>query len=257
MDNEMLTGFLAGQADGNSGGGGMWGNGSWIFAFLIIALIFGGGGWGYGGGFGGGALSVDSAVQRGFDNQSVINKLNGLENGLASLGYDQLGQMNGINTNLAAGFAGVNNAVCTLGYQNADLIHGVQIAAMQNQNALQTQLSQCCCDNKALLADMKYQLATNTCAINTNAANNTRDLIDNANANTRAILDKLCQQEIAAKDARIAEQAQRINSLELAASQAAQNTYLVNTLRPNPVPSFNVPAPWQYSGCGCNSGCGC
>ena len=48
---------------------------------------------------------------------------------------------------MSAGFAGVDNSICTLGYQNAALINGLgqtvqngfntqNIAAMQNQNAL-------------------------------------------------------------------------------------------------------------------------
>ena len=108
-------------------------------------------------------------------------------------------------------------------------------------------------------ADVGYRMATDTCAINTNAANNTRDIIDAMNSGFRGISDRLTAQEIAAKDAQIAAQTQKIFGLELAASQQAQNQYLVSQLGYKaPVPAFNVPAPWQYGNYGCNSGCsGC
>lgn len=76
---------------------------------------------------------------------------------------------------------------------------------------------------------------------------------------TEHVRQKNAVQEIAAKDAQIAAQTQRIFGLELAASQQAQNQYLVSQLGCKaPVPAFNVPAPWQYGNYGCNSGCsGC
>jgi len=105
-------------------------------------------------------------------------------------------------------------------------------------------------------ADVGYRMATDTCAINTNAANNTRDIIDAMNSGFRGISDRMTAQEIATKDAQIAAQAQKIFGLELAASQQAQNQYLVSQLGCKaPVPAFNVPAPWQYGNYGC-SDCG-
>ena len=65
-DDSMALGYALGQ-DSNNGGGndGMWGgNGSWIFAFLIIALIFGGNGWGNWGGNGGNGAGYQGAVTR-------------------------------------------------------------------------------------------------------------------------------------------------------------------------------------------------
>lgn len=263
MSDDFMSGFLAGQSDSNNGG--FFGN-EGLWAVIILAIIFG---WGRNGSFGGGSCGgdgmpyvinaggwggsggFDAAVQRGFDNSAVITKLNGIENGLCSLGYDQLAQMNGINANIAAGFAGVNNAICTLGYQAADLAHGTNLALMQGftgvqagQTALSTQLAQCCCDNKAMLADLKYTMA-----------NQTRDIMDGQAAGFRAVLDDLCKLRIEQKDDKIASMAQYINKLELAASQSAQNDYIVDRLTPKaPIAAFTVPAPWQYGSCN-NQGC--
>ena len=98
-------------------------------------------------------------------------------------------------------------------------------------------------------------MATDTCALQTSMANNTRDIIDSQNAGTRAILDYLCQEKIS--DLQSENQ-----SLRLAASQQAQNNYLVSQLRPCPTPAYITCNPWAsqvpYGGCGVyNAGCGC
>lgn len=260
--DDFATGFIAGQDNGGNGNGGFWG-GEGLWAVIILAIIFGWGrnglgGFG-GGGDGGGGLYVNAGgnchcatpadIQRGFDNQSVINKLNGLENGLASLGYDQLGQMNGINANLAAGFAGVNNAICTLGYQNAQLINGVNTSIMQQTNtitagqtALSSQLASCCCD-------AQYRDATNTNA-----------LMQSAHADTDRIIARIDQMESARQAEKIEALRAENQSLRFAASQAAQNCYLVDAITdrvaPTPRPSYSVPAPYPYSQ-QANRCCGC
>lgn len=268
----LLGNMMAKNGNGNGDGfGGGWG--AWWVIIILFALF----GWGNEGNglFGGrrnngggsgvgytvpfGASFTDAAVQRGFDNQGVMNKLNGIENGLCSLGYQQLAQINGINTNVAAGFAGVNNAVCNLGYQNAQLINGLEntvqngfnttnVAMMQNQNALQAQIAQCCCDQRAATADLKYTIATEDCATRNLIQNSTRDIVEGQNASTRAILDYLCQEKIA--DLQSENQ-----TLKFAASQQAQNAYLVNQLRPAPAPAYVVPNPFAAYGNGYGYGC--
>lgn len=316
-------------AYGNGGGMGGW-NSDWV-ALAILALIFGDG-WGMGGmggmgmflpfmfmnggfGFGGNSNgcgcndnnnAIQAAVQRGFDNQTVVSKLDGINSGICSLGYDQLAQMNNLGMTVANGFHGVDNAVCTLGYQtqqgfNQATIANMQgnfalqnaindntVAGMQNTNALQAQLSQCCCDNRVGQMQIQNQMAADTCAITNQANTNTRDIIDSQNAGFRAILDKMCQQELAAKDATIAAQNQRIFGLELAASQATQNSVLMASMDANkaeilrktgaecPTAAYIVQPPqpvtfptnccggvnyagYGNNGCGCgnNNGCGC
>ena len=213
--------------DGLFGGCGIAG----LFALFLIYACMGWGGFGgFGmggmmnpwmmGGFGGyGNYATAADVQRGFDNQAVINKLNGLENGLASLGYDQLAQMNGINTNVMQGFHGVDNAVCTLGYQNAQLINGMQADMMRGFGDIGHQISDCCCESQRLMergfCDAQYRDATNTSAI-----------IQNAHNDTDRIIAKLdCMETNHLQELLAAERAKN-QRLEFAASQNAQTAQI-------------------------------
>lgn len=244
-NNDFITGMLAGQSDNDGFGGG-----GWLGAVIILAIIFGWGNGGYGFGGGGGqnvrdmyTLNSDFAtLQRqlsdGFASQE--RRTDSIINGLSNVGYTQQTLANNTNTALLQGF-----------------------------NAQQAQLADCCCKTQSgiqgintniasALADVKYTMATDTCALKTQMNTNTRDIIDSQNAGFRAILDDLCKLRIEQKDDKIAAQAQRISALELAASQAAQNNYIIDRLSPKPpVAAFNVPAPWQYGGCGCNQNTCC
>lgn len=106
----------------------------------------------------------------------------------------------------------------------------------------------------AAIAQVRYDMAQQACDTRNTVQNSTRDLIDNQNQNARAILDALTAQRIEAKDAKIAEQNQQIFAAQLAASQAAQNQYLVQTLRPCPSPAYITCNPWSsqaaYGSCG-------
>lgn len=306
-------------ACGNMGGGmGGWGN-DWI-ALAILALIFGDG-WGMGGmggmgmflpfmmmnggwgGFGGNgcggncnANAIEASIQRGFDNQGVMNKLNGIEQGVCNLGYENLAQMNSLGMAVSNGFHGVDNAICTLGYQTQQGFNQATIANLQGQNALQAQLCSmsaqnqaCCCETQRLVergfADTNYNLATNTCNVLNTMNNNTRDIIESNNAGTRAILDYLCQKENA--DLRAENQNLRLEKSQtaqnafIAANQSAQTAELIRRLGADcPQPAYVVQPPqpvtfptnccggvnfaaygngYNNGGCGCgnNSGCGC
>lgn len=168
-----------------------------------------------------------------------------------------------ISDSVNLGFANLNSTICNQQYDTANMINAMNvanlqtanaqnIAALQNQNALQTQIAQCCCENREGQSQIRYDMATNTCAINNTIQNVTRDIIDSQNAGTRAILDYLCQEKISDLQA-------ENQTLRFAASQQAQNTYLVNQLRPFPVAAYQVPNPFvgNFNSCGCNSGCGC
>lgn len=95
-------------------------------------------------------------------------------------------------------------------------------------------------------------MATNTCALQNTINTSTRDIIDSQNAGTRAILDYLCQDKIASLTA-------ENQTLRFAASQSAQNAFLINALNPAPVPSYTVPNPYTgaYGYGAFNNGCGC
>lgn len=227
------------------GNGGMFG-GDW-FAWIIILLLFGGR---WGNGYGESSCCAPATcadLQRGFDNQGVMNKLNGLENGLCSLGYDQLREMNGINTNvLQTGF----------GIQNA--IQQSTVSGMQNTNAIQSQLASCCCDIEKGQLQLSNSMERGFCNLGNTIQSTTRDVIDNQNANYRALTDQLTAFRMEDKDNQIRALENQVNALNLAVSQRNQNDYLVNTLRPCPVPSYITCNPWAgsgYGGCGTFGGC--
>ena len=242
---------LVASVDGGNGNG-MFGNDSWIGLIIILALLSGN--FGGFGGFGGGNSGVANEVQRGFDNQSVLNKLNGLENGLCDGFYSQnttmLQGFNGLQQTAMNGFHGVDNAICNLGYN-----------VQSGFNGLSAQLAQCCCDNRAAIADVKYQMATDTC-----------DIKHAINDSTRNILDFLVNDKIATLQA-------ENQNLKLAASQANQNAVLTAAIDAKtaeiirrtgndcPIPAYVVQPPaqvtfptnccGQFNGYGNYGGCGC
>jgi hypothetical protein len=236
-DNTVMTMPVTPAYQGGGYGNSMWG-GDWA-SWIILFLIFGMFGWGNGG-FGGNGGTNGPGFQ-GWATRADINEgfaLNGLQNG-----------QNSIRDAVSNGFHGVDNAVCTLGYQT-----------QQGFNALGAQMAQCCCDTQRAIDGVNYNMATQACDTRNTIQNSTRDIIDNANANSRAILDFLTQDKITTLQA-------ENQSLKLAASQANQNSYLTATLdaqtnelirriNPMPIPAYQVPNP--YAGCGCNPcGCGC
>ena len=232
---------LVANIDGNCNNNG-WGNdGGWLWFIVVIFAIFGWGGngfgWGGNNGRDGYPCATQADVRAAVDQQTLISKLDQQTYGLASSTYD-------INNTLMNGFHGVDNAVCTLGYQT-----------QQGFNTLGHQISDCCCTRQRAIDGVNYNLATQSNAIQNAMCNNTRDIIENQNCNTRSILDFLVQDKISALQA-------ENQNLKLQASQAAQNQFLVNELRPCAKPAYITCNPYTASygfgynnGCGCNNGC--
>lgn len=253
-DGTMLTMPVAPANTGNGNGFGWGGDGAWwIVLFLIFAAF---GGWGNGFGFGGNGNGVMDGYVLTSDFANVERKIDSVNQGLCDGFYQQAQLVNGTNMAMANGFA------------QAELSRSNQQAAlMQQLNAMQMQNQECCCENRAAIAQVRYDMATQACDTRNTVQNTTRDIIDAMNCGFRSIDQRLTAQEIAAKDAKIAEQNQRLFAADLAASQSAQTLDMRNYVsaqfayyNPRPVPSFSVPAPYQYTGCGnqynCN-GCGC
>ena len=240
---------LVANIDGNGNNNGWGADGSWLWFLIVVFAIFGG--WGNGfGGFGGTNGGVGSEIQRGFDNQAVVSKLDGITNGLCDGFYAVQNGMNGINTNILQTGFGIQQAI------NADTV-----ANMQNTNALQSQLANCCCETREAIQGVNYNMATNTCALQNTMNNNTRDIIDSQNAGFRSILDYLCQDKIATltaenNDLRRAASQDRQNAL-LTSAMSAQTNQIINAVNPAPIPAYTVPNPNAYYGCGCNTGCNC
>lgn len=240
---------------GNNGRGFGWGgDGAWWV--LILFLFAFGGGWGNGGY---GNNGVGAEMQRGFDQQATSA-------GIASL-QAQVGN----------GFADAAVARCNAQTSLLQAMNANQNATNQGMNTLAMSLQQCCCDNRAGIADLKYTIATENCADRQAISDGLRDLMAQNTANTNAIvqsqnqgfqgvLDKLCQLEIDGLKSANEQLRTQLNMANLAASQTAQTAQLIQDnnaqtanllqrLNPNPVPAYMVQNP---NCCGAvNFGCGC
>ena len=240
----------------NSGFGGFGGDGAWwiIILFLFVFCGWGNNGWGNNGNSGAAdnyVLASDFAtLQRQIDSAASTIERKGdiTQQGICDGFY-------AMNTTLLNGFAGANQNMNS-GFQNAELSRcNQQAALMQQLNAMQMQAADCCCENRAAIAQVRYDMATQACDTRNTVQNTTRDIIDAMNCGFRSIDQRLTAQELAAKDAKIAEQNQQLFGYQLAASQAAQNNYLVSTLRPSPSPAYVVANPYCCNS-GYNYGCG-
>lgn len=225
-ENGMGTTMLV-QPSGYSGGGmgNLFGGDMSIIVLFFLFMLCGGWGGNFGGGFGGGDLypwmNNSNQMANGFQNQMMNDNITGIQNGL-----------NGITAQLS------NNQMADL-----ERSFAAQTANTAGMTALQSQMAQCCCDNRLA-----------TCQ--------TQNIVQNEGAATRlaiqqqtqAILDKMCQQEIDALKDKNLELQNRVNMLNLSASQTAQtaaliadNTaqtqYIVNRVAPYPIPSYTVANP--------------
>ena len=235
----MMTMPVA-PANNYGGGMGMWGD-NWIW--IIVLFLFGWGRNGFGNGNGGGVM--DGYVLTS-DFANIERKLDAVNNGICDSTF-------ALNNAITGGFATTTQALNS-GFQTAELSRANQQAAlMQQLNAMQMQAANCCCENRAAIAQVRYDMAAQACDTRNTVQNATRDIIDANNQNSRAILEFLTQSKLS--DLQTENQ-----NLKLAASQAAQNNYLISQLRPCPSPAYITCNPWAgsgYGGCGCNQGCGC
>lgn len=229
--------------------GGMFGNGmDGLWGLIALAIVFGGFG-GNGFGFGGGnnnmLYDINANTNRGFDNVAIHNNLDEIQSTLT----------NGF-TNIANSFANAEVGRCN---QTTTLL--------QSLNGLGTQFQNCCCENRLASADLKSTIIAENCADRQLIQTGIRDVIDSNTRNTQAILDKLCQQEIDAKNDLIATLRTQLSMADLRASQTAQTAQiregqiaeidaLYNRLSNCPVPSTPVYGRQPIFTCP-NNGCGC
>ena len=259
--NDFATGYAVGRDTNENGcGNGMWG-GDWL-AYILLFALFGGGIGGFGGFGGGGVLPWLLFGNGGFggagatngyvltsDFANVERKLDGINNGICDATF-------ALNNNINQNFRNVDNAVCNLGYQ-----------ALQNTNLLQSQLADCCCGIKGEIKDVAYGNERNSWNISKQISDCCCDLekmnMQNRfdaqayNCNTLQAIDKVGDRII---DYLATEKTQALRdenfALRLQASQAKQNAYLVNELRPCPIPAYITCNPYAYTN-PCNTGCGC
>lgn len=233
MENGMSPADLAAVTGRNNNGDGMFGgNGAWWIIILFLFVFCGWGNGGFGGNRGGQGTAMDGYVLTS-DFANIERKIDSVNNGLCNGFYQQAQLTNGVQMQMANGFG------------QAELSRSNQQAAlMQQLNNMAMQAAECCCKTQTAIQGVNYNMANQACEIRNTMQNGTRDIIENQNANARAVLDALTAQRIEAKDEKIAAQNQQIFGLQLAASQAAQNQYLVQTLRPGPIPAYMVPNPY-------------
>lgn len=256
-DNGFATGYAVGRDSTNGGGygnNGLFGN-DW--AWIVILLLFGwGGNRGFGGGFGGGSCGCSSCatqadVREAVDQQTLISKLDQQTYGLADT-------FTALNNNLNSNFRGIDNAICTLGYQGAQqssnlsaqlascccdierAIDGNTTSGVMNTNTLSRQISDCCCDLEKMNMQNRFDAQAYNC--------NTLQAIDKVG-------DRIIDYLAAEKTQALRDENQ---ALRLAASQAKQNQYLIDQIKPCPIPAYITCNPYAASyGYGYNNGCGC
>lgn len=221
--NNMIMPVSPMYGDGNSGFGGN--DGAWWLLILLFAL---GGNWGGFGGYGGGqgGAEFQNEMNRSFDTAAITGQLSGIQNAVTN------------------GFSSAEISACNRAQTLNNTLAAMQMAQQQ-----------CCCDNRAAIADLKYTVATEACA--------DRAAVSDG---IQTILDKLCQQEIDALKTQNANLQTQLNMANLAASQTAQTgTILADNARqtvaleqylnPAPIPAYVVQNPNcctpQGSGCGC------
>ena len=278
-----LADIAAATGNSNNGGFGFNGDGAWVLLLFIILLA--GGNWGNGNGFDGGNgggmpyfFNQTSDVQRGFDQQAVMSGIGDISGAIAN-GFSN------INTALCGGFAGVANgfAQAEIGENarqiaNMNQLFGLQTGLSNQLNAIAMNQQNCCCENRAATADLKYTVATEACAdraavdgalrdVTAQGIANTQALLNTINGGIQSIKDQLCQDKIDAKNELIANLRQELAMKDLAASQTAQNAFiaqgfsnevdaLYNRLNTCPVPTTPVYGRTPIFTCN-NNGCGC
>lgn len=230
----MMTMPVTPASGGGFGGFGD-GNGWWIILFFIVLFGWGGNGWGNNAGNSGGATSGYVLTS---DFANIERKLDGINNGICDSTF-------ALNNSVKDGFAGIMQTINS-GFSAAELSScNRQANFMQVLNQIMQQISSCCCENREAIMQVRYDMATQDCATRNLIQTTARDIIDNSNSNSKAILDFLVND-------RMRQLESENQSLKLAASQAAQNNYLIGALRqPAPVPAYVV----QNPNC-CTSYCG-
>ena len=242
----------------NNDGNGMFGN-DW--AWIVILLLFGWGGRGFGGGFGGGYGNggIGENYVLATDFATIERKLDSVNSGICDSTF-------ALNNTINGNFRTLDNAICNLGYQ-----------ALQNTNAIQSQLAECCCDTRTAINgvntgieragwNISKQISDCCCDLEKMNMQNRFDA-QAYNCNTLQAIDKVGDRII---DYLANEKTQALRdenfALRLQASQAKQNEFLISRLGEKcPEPAYIVQPPQQVTFptncCGtvnyAGNGCGC
>ena len=259
---------------GNNGGwGGFGGDGWWVILFLFALM---GNGWGGGfGGFGGNQLGYDfpwllngqsginNNTNNGFQNALLNDNITSIRDGVSQLSTQLCGLGGDISQQLCNGFAGVEQGANARQIANMQTAFNQQTAMNQGFNGVQSQLAQCCCDNRLATQDLKYTIATEECATRATDTQNTQGILNAINGGIQSIKDQLCQDKIDAKNDEISQLRQEVLYARGQASQVAQNSTIIDGIynRLNQCPVGTVPVYGEQPIFTCNNnqgfGCGC
>lgn len=234
---------------GNNGFGSFGGDWGWI----ILLLLFAGGGWGnaaFGGGYGN--------MMLGYDFPWLVTGQQNI-NANTNSGFRDAMFNDGINS--------INTGINSLSSQLCNSTFDTTTAMLQGFNNVQSQFAQCCCDNKLGIADLKYTVATENCADRQALNEGIRDIIANQTASAQRILDQLCQDKIDEKNDTIAQlrqellyargqASQDVQTAALRAGQVAEVDALYNRLNECPIGTVPVYGRQPIFSCN-NNGCGC
>ena len=303
-DNNMVMPVAPMYNGGQNGGGFGWG-GDW--AWILLLLLLGGSGFGWGGGMGGygnmmlgydfpwllnGQNGINNNVNDGFRDAQLHDSVTSVRDGVSNLATQLCGCCGDIQMGMANGFAGVQNSLCqgfagttaaVTAAQNGitQQLYSNELASLNRSFAEQTantqgfrdvqsQLAQCCCDNRLATNDLKYTIATENCADRAALSDGIRDILAATQAQTQTILDKMCQDKIDEKNDQIAQlrqevlfargqASQDVQTARILAGQTAEVDALYNRLDQCPVGTTPVYGRQPIFTCGCNNntGCGC
>ena len=277
-DENMVMPVAPMYNNGNSGFGNFGGDWGWI----ILLLLFAGGGWGngfggFGGGFGGyefpwllnGQQNINANTNNGFRDAMLNDGITSVRDGISGLSTQLCGCCGDMQMALANGFAGVESGANARQMANMQTAFNQQTAMNQGFNSVNSNLANCCCENRLGIADLKYTVATENCADRAALSDGVRDIIASNTASTQRILDQLCQDKIDAKNDTIAQlrqellyargqASQDVQTARILAGQTAEVDALYNRLNECPVGTTPVYGRTPIFTCNQNNcGCGC
>lgn len=186
--------------------------------------------------------------------ESVSNLHQELQTAICGVNYNTAQAVNSVNSNLSNEFRTTDNMIMQGGFDTQQAINGVSnqlcgatrdiinsiqtnnVQSIMNTNAIQTQLEKCCCENREIAMQNRFDMS-------------------NYNTATLQAIDKLGDRIVDQINAdRFAELQKENEALRI----EANNATLVNMIKPMPIPAFQSCNPWAANyGCGCNNGCGC
>ena len=263
------------SGNGFGGFGGDWGS---LIVLFLIAAMFGGFGNGFGG-YGGnnvvntdfpwllnGQNAINANTDAGFNNLAIQNGISSVQNGINGLSNQICNSTASVNQTLNNGFANAETSANSRQMANMNQNFANQTAMNQGFNNIQSQLANCCCENRLATANLNSTILAENCADRAALSDGIRDLLTNQTNNTQKILDQMCQDKIDAKNETIAQlrselmfargqASQDVQTAQIQAGQRALANEVEQYVLPTPRPAYivNNPNCCQNGGCGCGN----